>query len=278
MTLDTINTGLFFIATAFYTASTVGYALYLFMQKDKLQHVAFSLISAGFFIHAMAVLMATIKMGTLPVHNFKETLSIASLALSGMFLMLKTKFNLKILGIFAAPLVTLMMIAMVTLPRTPGVDVSFLKGFWLVSHIVLVFCGEAALALACGAGILYILQENAIKAKKRGFFFRRLPSLDLLDRSSYTCVVTGFAMLTAGLITGLVYANAIWGSIWNWDPKEIWSAVTWLVYAALLHGRLTSGWQGRRSAIMTIIGFAVILFTFLGVNFLIGGTHHEFTM
>ncbi len=278
MTLDTISTGLFFIAAALYTASTVGYALYLFMQKDKMQHVAFALISAGFIIHAMAILLVTIKMGALPIHNLKETLSIAALALSGMFLLLKAKFNLKILGIFAAPLVTLMMIAMVALPKAPVAGVSFLKGFWLVSHIVLIFSGEAALALACGAGILYILQENAIKAKKRGFFFKRLPSLDLLDSTSYTCVVTGFAMLTAGLITGLVYAKAIWGSFWNWDPKEIWSAVTWLVYAALLHGRLTAGWQGRRSAIMTIIGFAVLVFTFLGVNFLIGGHHRVFTM
>ncbi|SMD04674.1 cytochrome c-type biogenesis protein CcsB [Desulfocicer vacuolatum DSM 3385] len=278
MTLDTIPTGLFFIATALYTASTVGYALYLFMQKEKMQHTALSLILAGFIFHAMGTLMVSVQMGTLPIHNLKETLSIAALALSGMFLVLKTKFNLKILGIFAAPLVALMMMAMVALPGAPVPAGSFLKGFWLVSHIILIFSGEAALALACGAGILYILQENAIKAKKRGFFFTRLPSLDLLDSTSYTCVITGFAMLTAGLITGLVYAKAVWGSFWTWDPKEIWSAVTWLVYAALLHGRLTSGWQGRRSAIMTIIGFAVLVFTFLGVNFLIGGHHRGFTM
>jgi cytochrome c-type biogenesis protein CcsB len=278
MTLETISTGLFFIATVLYTASTVGYALYLFMQKEKMQHVAFSLVFAGCIFHFFATLMITINLGTLPVHNLRETLSIAALALAGMFLVLKGKFNLKILGIFAAPLITVMMVAMMALPQTLAPGNSFLKGFWLISHIVLIFSGEAALALACGAGILYILQENAIKDKKRGFFFKRLPSLDLLDSTSYTCVVTGFAMLTAGLITGLVYAKAIWGSFWNWDPKEIWSAVTWLVYAALLHGRLTAGWQGRRSAIMTIIGFAVLVFTFLGVNFLIGGHHRGFTM
>ena len=84
-------------------------------------------------------------------------------------------------------------------------------------------------------------------------------------------------MLTMGLITGLVYAKSVWGRFWGWDPKEIWSAVTWLVYAAILHGRLTSGWRGRRSAIMTIIGFAVLVFTFLGVNLLIGGHHQVFT-
>lgn len=278
MTLETISTVLFFAATALYTGSTVAYALYLFMQKEKMQQTASRLIAAGCTVHGAATLLVTFQLGTLPVHNLKETFSIAALALAAMFLLLNGKFNLKILGVFAAPLISFMMVAMLVLPRTQAVGTSFLKGFWLISHIVLIFSGEAALALACGAGILYILQENAIKTKKRGFFFKRLPSLDLLDSASYTCVIIGFAMLTAGLITGLVYAKSVWGSFWNWDPKEIWSAVTWLVYAALLHGRLTAGWQGRRSAMMTIIGFAVLVFTFLGVNFFIGGHHRGFTM
>jgi ABC-type transport system involved in cytochrome c biogenesis permease subunit len=84
-------------------------------------------------------------------------------------------------------------------------------------------------------------------------------------------------MLTFGLITGFVYAKAVWGRFWSWDPKEIWSGITWLLYAALLHQRLTVGWRGRRAAIMAIIGFAIILFTFLGVNFLLQGHHGEFT-
>ena len=278
MTLATFTTGLFFPATALYTGSTVAYALYLFVQKEKMQQAASGLIAAGCAVHLVATLLLTVQMGTLPIHNLKETLSIAALALSAMFLLLNIRFRLKILGIFAAPLITLIMMIMLVLPETPAQGPSLLKGFWLVSHIILIFSGEAALALACGAGILYILQENAIKGKKRGFFFKRLPSLDLLDNTSYTCVVIGFAMLTAGLITGLVYAKSVWGYFWKWDPKEIWSAITWLIYAALLHGRLTSGWQGRRSAVMTIIGFAVLVFTFLGVNFFIGGHHQGFTM
>jgi len=133
------------------------------------------------------------------------------------------------------------------------------------------------LALACGAGLLYLLQEHAIKSKHRGFFFKRLPSLELLDHTGYACIVTGFTMLTFGLITGLIYAKSVWGRFWSWDPKEVWSGITWLLYAALLHQRLTFGWRGRRAAIMAIIGFAVILFTFLGVNFLLKGHHGEFT-
>jgi cytochrome c-type biogenesis protein CcsB len=126
-------------------------------------------------------------------------------------------------------------------------------------------------------GVLYLLQEHEIKAKKHRFFFKRLPSLELLDNTGYMCIVIGFTMLTLGLVTGFVYAKEVWGHFWRWDPKEVWSGITWLFYAALLHERLAVGWRGRRSAIMAIIGFAVLLFTFLGVNLLLKGHHVEFT-
>ncbi|MBF0302648.1 MAG: c-type cytochrome biogenesis protein CcsB [Desulfamplus sp.] len=253
------------------------YISYLFRQKEEFQNYGFFLICAGALLHFGGICVTTIIMGTLPAYNLQQTLYIAALALSGTFIVLNQKFNLKILGLFASPLVVIMMIAAFMSPDTPPLKASFLKGFWLVSHIVTIFTGEAALALACGAGILYLIQEKAIKEKRRGFFYKRLPSLALLDSTSYTSVITGFTMLTTGLITGLIYAKSVWGTFWSWDPKEIWSAVTWLVYAALLHGRLTSGWRGRKSAIMTIVGFAVLLFTLFGVNLLIGGHHQPFT-
>jgi ABC-type transport system involved in cytochrome c biogenesis permease subunit len=84
-------------------------------------------------------------------------------------------------------------------------------------------------------------------------------------------------MMTLGLIMGVVYAKTIWGRFWSWDPKEVWSGISWLLYAAMIHMRLSVGWQGRRSAIMAIIGFAAVLFTFLGVNLLLSGHHGEFT-
>ena len=84
-------------------------------------------------------------------------------------------------------------------------------------------------------------------------------------------------MLTIGLIVGLVYAKSVWGRFWSWDVKEVWSGISWLVYAALLHQRLAFGWRGRRTAIMAIIGFGILLFTFLGVNFLLQSHHSGFT-
>lgn len=277
MSLENISHTMFIISTAVYSASMIAYISYLFKQKEAFQNYGFLLICLGTAFHFTGICISTVITGTLPAYNLQQTLYIAALALSGTFIVLNQKVNLKILGLFASPLIVIMMSAALMVHQTPPAKASFLKGFWLVSHIVMIFTGEAALALACGAGILYLIQERAIKDKKRGFFYKRLPSLDHLDNTSYTSVVIGFTMLTGGLITGLVYAKSVWGTFWSWDPKEIWSAVTWLIYAALLHGRLTSGWRGRKSAIMTILGFTVLLFTLFGVNILIGGHHQPFT-
>ncbi len=265
------------ISAFLYLASTITYFLYLFCQKDSMQKTAFKCICAGFFFHFIAIGITAFRMGTIPVENFQQTLFIAALALAGVFIFFQYRLNLKILGIIVSPLILVMMVSAFVLPDTIAAKEPVLKGFWLISHIIMIFMGEAALAMACGTGILYLIQERAIKNKKRGFFYNRLPSLDLLDSTGYSCIAAGFVLLTFGLITGFVYAKSVWGRFFSWDPKEIWSMVTWLVYAALLHGRLTSGWRGKRSAIMAVVGFAILIFTFFGVNFLIGGNHQIFT-
>ena len=273
---ENMNMLLYFV-TFLYIVSMSGYILYLFKQKDKIEKFALLLMGAGFLFHLMSLMTQSIFTGTLPAHTMGESLSIAALALSGSFIFFRYRSKLKILGVLASPLIVLIMAAALFVPETAGKEITAIRNIWLVSHIGLIFIGEAALALACGAGILYLIQEKGIKRKKTGFFFRRLPSLDLLDYTSSLCIVTGFTMLTFGLVTGFIYAKSAWGSFWSWDPKEVWSVATWLFYAALLHCRLVSGWQGKKSAIMTIIGFAALLFTFLGVNLLIGSHHQIFT-
>jgi cytochrome c-type biogenesis protein CcsB len=97
--------------------------------------------------------------------------------------------------------------------------------------------------------------------------------MESLDDIIYKTIAIGFLLLTIGIITGAVWANYAWGSYWSWDPKETWSLITWFMYAAFIHARLTRGWHGRKTAILSIIGFAAVLFTFLGVNFLLSGLH-----
>jgi cytochrome c-type biogenesis protein CcsB len=268
---------LIILAILCYLASTVAYVAFLFSQRKGLNRVGLYVLVAGFVCHSLWVAMGFYRYGTIPAKNLFETLSISAWTLAGVFIFFHTRYRLDVLGVYAAPLVAAIMLVAAQLPREPLDVKNLFNSAWLVFHIIAIFIGEAALALACGVGILYLLQERAIKDKQRGFFFKRLPSLELLDATGYGCIVVGFTMLTAGLITGFIYAQAVWGRFWSWDPKEIWSGITWLIYAALLHQRLTVGWRGRRAAIMAIFGFAVIVFTFLGVNFLMEGHHGAFT-
>jgi len=265
------------ITVLMYLLSSAAYLTYLFLQRDLLHKIGYGLFAAGFFAHSMALVLALIKSGQLPAGSLPGNLLIACWALSAVFIYFQFRFRLKVMGIFAAPLACLIMIPVSGMHWAPMPARTIFNNFWFVLHIVTIFSGEAMFALACAAGILYLTQEHAIKTKQRGFFFNRLPSLEMLDTAGYACITAGFTLLTIGLITGLVYARMVWGRFLGWDPKEIWSGISWLIYAVLLHERLTVGWRGRKAAIWSIIGFAILLFTFLGVNFLLEGHHGEFT-
>lgn len=257
--------------------SAAGYFAYLFSQRDWLQRSALALLASGFLAQTIVIGWAFATTGHVPANNLHETLSLVAWTLAGTHLVAHLKFNIKILGIYVAPLTAFILLLATQFPKEPFQPDSLLRGIWLTFHIVTVFAGDAAFALAAGVGVLYLIQERSIKNKTRGFFFKRLPSLELLDSSGHACIVAGFTLLTIGLATGMVSAKIIWGRFWGWDPKEVWSAITWIFYAVLLHERLAVGWRGRRAALMAIVGLAVLLFTFLGVNFLLPGHHGQFT-
>ncbi len=267
----------FFVAVLFYIISAGGYLAFLFLQRDFLQKTGGFFLIAGFVCQTISIGWLFAVSGHVPANNLHETLTLVAWALVGVFLAINFKFKLKILGAYAAPLAVFVLLVATQFPREPLQPANLLKGIWLTVHILSTFAGDAAFALAAGIGVLYLVQEHYIKYKIRGFFFKRLPSLDLLDSTGYACIVSGFTLLTIGLVTGMIYAKIIWGRFWSWDPKEVWSAITWIFYAILLHERLAVGWRGRRASVMAIAGFLVLLFTFLGVNFLLKGHHGQFT-
>ncbi len=260
-----------------YLLSTAGYVGYLFFQQNSWEKAGCGLLLTGFLCHTAFIIGGSLTTGLYPGRNMYQTLILAGWAFSGVFLFVRFKFNLRVLGVYAAPFAAVVMMMASRVPTDVFADSRFFKSFWVFFHVLAMFLGNAAFALACGVGILYLIQEKTIKSKTQGFFFKRLPSLELLDSVGYRCIVSGFVFLTIGLAAGFVYAKIAWGRFWSWDPKEVWAAVVWLFYAALLHERLTVGWRGRRAAIMSIIGFAVVLFTFLGVNLFLKGHHGDFT-
>jgi len=148
-----------------------------------------------------------------------------------------------------------------------------LQSNWLTYHVITCFLGYSAFATSFVTSIVYLCKAKKAEPRPAPAAQELLPSLAAADEIIYKTIAIGFLMLTVGIITGSVWANYAWGSYWSWDPKETWSLITWFIYAAFLHARLTRGWRGRRAAIISIVGFCSVLFTFLGVNYLLAGLH-----
>lgn len=266
-----------FLTIVVYMLGAACYLIYLFFQRDVLQRAGLLFLAVGFAAQSVQIVCAMVSAARLPAGNLHETLYLVAWAVVGAYLLLQVKFRIKILGIYVAPLAIFILLAATQFPRETSPPDNLLINLWLIVHIGTVLAGDAAFVLAAGVGALYLIQERTIKNKRHGFFFKRLPSLELLDSTGHACILGGFTLLTIGLITGMILARIVWGRFWGWDPKETWSAITWLFYAVLLHERLAVGWRGRRAAIMALGGLVVLLFTFLGVNFLLSGHHGQFT-
>jgi cytochrome c-type biogenesis protein CcsB len=133
---------------------------------------------------------------------------------------------------------------------------------------------DAAGEVTLGGGGTAVIEKPAVLTRQTVQLSpQRLTLADTLDNISYRMIGLGFPLITIGIIAGAVWANEAWGSYWSWDPKETWALITWLVFAAYLHARITKGWQGRRPAILAATGFAVVWVCYLGVNILGKGLH-----
>ena len=209
--------------------------------------------------------------GHAPLSNLYESLVFFAWTIGVIYLFVERKSENRTIGAFAAPLAFL---ALAYASLSPNISdriqplLPALKSNWLIAHVITCFIGYAAFAVAFGISIMYILKQR--DARVPHSFLDRVPDSGILDELTHQLVMFGFLFLTAGIITGAVWANSAWGRYWGWDPKETWSLITWFVYATLLHARLMRGWRGKRIAVISIIGFAAVMFTYFGVNYLPG--------
>ncbi len=212
--------------------------------------------------------------GHAPLSNLYESLVFAAWAIMLIYLVMEYRTKQRALGVFPALFAFL---AMAYASFSTGVNSKIqpllpaLKSNWLIAHVVTCFLGYAAFAVSFGISIFYIARKS--RQQTSGVALCLLPDLRQLDELNYQMVLFGFLWLSLGIITGSVWADLAWGAYWSWDPKETWSLITWLIYAALLHARNVKGWRGNRVAWLSIIGFCCVLFTYFGVNFLLGGLH-----
>lgn len=140
-------------------------------------------------------------------------------------------------------------------------------------HLSCSLLSYLAFLIAFLAGALFLVQEYQLKHKHLGVLFHRLPSLNALDRVNFLAIGSGFALLSIGLTCGLIGAKVWYGRWWSWDPKECLTACLWSAYLVLWLVRLRSTLRGRRVALLSILGFALVLFTFIGVTRLVHSWH-----
>ncbi|MCX7822581.1 MAG: c-type cytochrome biogenesis protein CcsB [Syntrophobacterales bacterium] len=208
--------------------------------------------------------------GHVPLTNLYESLVFGSWAIMAVYLMFVRRWQIVGLGVVPSLLAFL---AMAYASFSPNVEsriqplVPALKSNWLLAHVTTCFLGYGAFAISFGASLAYILKR---KYEDKGFF-RILPDAGILEKFNRQIIIFGFLWLTVGILTGAVWAESAWGNYWSWDPKETWSLITWLVYASVLHAY--KNWSGQRIALISIVGFGCVIFTYFGVNFLLSGLH-----
>ena len=279
MTLSFSSESLFSISMGIYLICSLGYLIFAAFQHKGVGTFSTALLTFGLFLHSVGLAFRWVEThqtgyGYVPLSNMYESLIFFSWTIALVYLILEFKYQQKVIGVFVTPFAFLS-IALTSI--IPGIDtkitplVPALRSNWLAIHVITCFLGYASFAVSFGISILYLIRDKKDGEEEKGF--KWLPSTPVLDEINYKSIVIGFPLLTLGIITGAAWANYAWGSYWSWDPKETWSLVTWFIYAAFLHARFTRDWRGRKAAILSIVGFVFVLFTYFGVNYLISGLH-----
>lgn len=252
------------------------HAVLAFVNKRKtLQVVALWSLAAGFVLHTAALLADWIIDGHYPLFYLRETLSFLGWALAATYAIVLYRYRTQAVGAFILPLVSgLVFVAALIRPDSnSAISESGVSSTWLFPiHTTLLIFAYAAFFLVFLASSMYLFQERALKHKTFGAGFHRLPSLSTVNEIASSSALIGVTCLTLGIATGMIWSSARNGRVWHNDPKEIFAALTWLLYVGLIIYRSTAKWRGRRAAWLGVAGFALVLFTFFGAR-LMGGYH-----
>nr|YP_010986031.1 cytochrome c biogenesis protein [Polyopes affinis]WOL36949.1 cytochrome c biogenesis protein [Polyopes affinis] len=255
-----------------------------------------------------ALLIRWINNGYFPLSNLYESLIFLTWGLTTVHLILEYKNKSKLIGAINIP-IALFTIAFANISLSESMQkaiplVPALRSNWLMMHVSIMMISYATLIIGSLLSILFLVISNGENINLQGSASNytiknmeiiygqgnivntnknqnaniilkqnRMDLLQSIDNLSYRIIGLGFPLLTIGIIAGAVWANEAWGSYWSWDPKETWALITWLVFAAYLHSRLTKSWQGKKPAILASVGFVVVWICYLGVNFLGQGLH-----
>lgn len=254
-----------------YLATAVGYLVaYAFgALQSGFRKALLALLIGILAFHTGAIALRWIEsyqmgIGHAPLSNLYESLVFFAWTLAVALVTVRLRYGIDVIALLGLPLVFLTMASTFLLDSSIKPLIPALQSNWLVAHVIACFLGYAGFAVSFVAALLLLATRGSTAME------RYLPRKELLDEIVYRSVLVGLPMLTVGIITGAAWADYAWGAYWSWDPKETWSLITWLVYSAFLHARITRGWSGNRTALLSVVGFGAVLFTYFGVNYLPG--------
>jgi cytochrome c-type biogenesis protein CcsB len=260
------ETTFFNIAYLCLLVSAVAYVVYLLRPSKGIGWGATGASAFGLVTLTLGLGVRSVQVGHWPLANTYEFTLVFLWGIVFVYLLLERVMDTRAGGAFILPIAFLVgTYAWVLTPasaRAPQPLLPALRSIWLLLHTITAAVGYGGFAAACGAGVMYLIKEIDAGVADR------LPSLQELDAYNYRAVALGYPWMSLAIVTGSIWAQVAWGNYWSWDIKETWALMVWLVYTLFFHTRITKGWRGRPTAIISIVGFLMVLFTFLGVGWL----------
>jgi cytochrome c-type biogenesis protein CcsB len=264
---------LFWASVTLYGISTFCYIFGMIARQDKLFSLGLFSALAGFFPHVAVIVLRWSSTGISPFISISESLSLGIFMAVLMFLIFQFSKNVvRPLGVLVMPVAFVLMGWAGTLIKEVAATLPpALQSGWIWLHIVGASAGFAAVLIAAGLGLLYLLKE-----RNSSSIYDKLPDLQTMDMFSYRFVAGGFILYSFMMVSGCFWANQVKGTYWNWDPVEVWSFVSWLTYGIYLHLRITFGWRGRKAAWYAVIALFAMIVSYWGIPFSVETFHSGF--
>ena len=252
-----------YLTMGLYFGGTLLCLLYLWHRSEVISKISLMSTGLGFCSHTAALIMAMMTIGHVPIMTFKDAMSFFAWGLVLVFLVVGLKRGLEVLGAFILPLAFLSLVSATLAPHEADAIAPVFQTVWV--HVTLSILGTIGFAVAFVAGLMYVMQERLLKSKQFNVLYFKLPPLDFLDSLNQRSILFGFPLLTLGILTGAVSAQLTIGSYLSWNSEQIWALITWVFYFVVLTGRVTAGWRAKKAAYLTIVGFAGVILTFVGI-------------
>ncbi|WP_067861706.1 c-type cytochrome biogenesis protein CcsB [Nocardia shimofusensis] len=244
----------------------------------RLGNMAFSVLVVAFALHVASIVLRGFATDRFPLGNMYEfvTMACAATVLVGFWLLREQRHRATWVFLLV-PVLVLMFLAGTVLYADAAPVVPALRSFWLPLHVTIVSVGSGVFMVSGVASLLFLYRlrqpEGEESSNVFGAIARRLPDARTLDRLAYRTTIVGFPLFGAGVVLGAIWAEAAWGRFWGWDPKETCSFIAWVLYAAYLHARATSGWRDTKAAWINVAAFVAMLFNLFIINLVISGLH-----